>query len=130
VNARRTDQEALFGNDTLSCGNNRASDITKDAALVGFHVGLTQHDLRAILEVMAARPVQISLDEKLLRALDSDPETKKRGRSAVVRVALLHYLAAKRTQKIDSAIRAAYERIPDDDDDLDAFIAGQAWPAR
>jgi metal-responsive CopG/Arc/MetJ family transcriptional regulator len=79
---------------------------------------------------MGARAVQISIDEKLLRALDADPETRKRGRSAVVRSALVRYLAEKRSRKIDDAIRAAYATCPDENDDLDAFIAGQAWPER
>jgi metal-responsive CopG/Arc/MetJ family transcriptional regulator len=77
---------------------------------------------------MAAKAVQISIDEKLLRVLDRDPETRRRGRSAVVKSALLAYLADKRRRSVDEAIRRAYAANPDVEDDLDRFLAAQAWP--
>jgi metal-responsive CopG/Arc/MetJ family transcriptional regulator len=78
---------------------------------------------------MAAKPVQISIDADLLRRIDQDPETRKKGRSAFVRSAVSSYLAAKRRRETDAAIRAAYG---DSADDMAAEVAelmdAQAWP--
>jgi len=61
---------------------------------------------------MAAKPVQISLDERFLRRIDADPEVKRRGRSAVVRDALELYLRARQRRRTDHEIRAAYGGRP------------------
>lgn len=78
---------------------------------------------------MPARPVQISIDEKLLRRIDADPETRKEGRSAFVRKAVASYLEAKRRRDVDKAIRTAYAGT---EEDVAREIAGlmdaQAWP--
>jgi metal-responsive CopG/Arc/MetJ family transcriptional regulator len=63
---------------------------------------------------MAARPVQISLDERLLERVDADPETRARGRSAFVRSAIAQYLAAKERRQIDAWIVAAYRGKADE----------------
>jgi metal-responsive CopG/Arc/MetJ family transcriptional regulator len=44
---------------------------------------------------MAAKPVQVSLDQELLRRIDRDPEARKLGRSAFIRNAVSTYLRAK-----------------------------------
>jgi metal-responsive CopG/Arc/MetJ family transcriptional regulator len=78
---------------------------------------------------MSAKPVQVSIDLELLRRIDSDPETREKGRSAFIRSAVSSYLEAKRRREVDSAIRAAYGAV---EDDLQADVAGlmdaQAWP--
>ena len=78
---------------------------------------------------MAAKPVQISLEPRLLERIDADPETKARGRSAFVRAAVERYLAVKERRRIDAGIAAAYARTADralaDAQDL---IDAQAWP--
>jgi metal-responsive CopG/Arc/MetJ family transcriptional regulator len=78
---------------------------------------------------MPAKAVQISIDLELLRRIDTDPETRKQGRSAFVRSAVSSYLAAKRRKAIDLAIGAAYG---DAADAMEAEISGlldaQAWP--
>lgn len=78
---------------------------------------------------MPAKPVQISIDDELLRRIDSDPETREKGRSAFVRSAVARYLEEKRRLELDAAIRAAYAGA---EDDMAAEVAGlvdaQAWP--
>jgi predicted RNA-binding protein YlxR (DUF448 family) len=79
--------------------------------------------------IMPAKPVQISIDVDLLRRIDSDPETREKGRSAFVRSAVSSYLDAKRRRDVDTAIREAYGGAQDD---LQAEVTGlmdaQAWP--
>ncbi len=78
---------------------------------------------------MVAKPVQISIDADLLRRIDSDPETREKGRSAFVRSAVSSYLEAKRRRDVDTAIRGAYG---DAKDDMQAEVTGlmdaQEWP--
>lgn len=52
------------------------------------------------------RAIQITIDEKLLEALDADPEVRKDGRSAVIRRATHDYLRRRRR----AAIAEQYER--------------------
>jgi metal-responsive CopG/Arc/MetJ family transcriptional regulator len=78
-----------------------------------------------------AKPVQISLDEELLRRVDADPETKRRGRSAVVRSALLLYLESKKRRAIDVAIMSAYGHAADQLlSEIEPLIGAQAWPTK
>jgi metal-responsive CopG/Arc/MetJ family transcriptional regulator len=78
-----------------------------------------------------AKPVQISLDEKLLRRIDADPETKRRGRSAVVSSALLLYLREKQRRAIDEAIVEGFSGAAEDmARDMDPLIGAQKWPAK
>lgn len=78
-----------------------------------------------------AKPVQISIDEELLRRVDADPETKRKGRSAVVRSALLLYLRSKQSRKVDDLILKAYGDAADDMlDEVDSLIEAQAWPKK
>jgi metal-responsive CopG/Arc/MetJ family transcriptional regulator len=78
-----------------------------------------------------AKPVQISIDEELLRRVDADPETKRRGRSSVVRSALLLYLESKRRRLTDTQILRAYGEAADDMlDEIEPLIRRQAWPAK
>ena len=78
-----------------------------------------------------SRPVQISLDEELLRRVDSDPETKRRGRSAVVRSALLLYLDSKRRRAIDAAILEAYGSAADEMlAEAAPIMTAQTWPKK
>jgi metal-responsive CopG/Arc/MetJ family transcriptional regulator len=80
---------------------------------------------------MAAKPVQISLDAKLLARVDRDPETKRRGRSAFIRAAIERYLADKDRQAIDAKIREAYSDPKAVQEDLELvreWEEVQAWP--
>jgi metal-responsive CopG/Arc/MetJ family transcriptional regulator len=78
-----------------------------------------------------ARAVQISLDEELLRRIDADPETKHRGRSAVVTSALLLYLRDKRRRAVDQSILKAYgDAAGDMVEEVEPLIGAQAWPKK
>jgi predicted transcriptional regulator len=82
---------------------------------------------------MAARNVQISLDEDLLRAIDRRPETKRDGRSAVIRRALQLYLDRKRRETIDESYARAYggrdgTARSDRASEFDSLLDRQAWP--
>lgn len=78
---------------------------------------------------MPAKPVQISLDVNLLERIDEDPETLAEGRSAFVRKALEHYLAAKKRRQIDARIVAAYRGKADAAfAEISDLLEAQAWP--
>jgi metal-responsive CopG/Arc/MetJ family transcriptional regulator len=78
---------------------------------------------------MAAKAVQISIDEELLRRVDAEPETRERGRSAFVRSAIESYLRTKRRRKIDRAISAAFASQADAMlDEVKGLLDAQAWP--
>ncbi len=80
---------------------------------------------------MAARPVQISIDAKLLERIDRDPQTKKHGRSAFIRDAVELYLAAKRRRDTDQQIREAYRGASDELlAEAEEWLEEQAWPAK
>jgi metal-responsive CopG/Arc/MetJ family transcriptional regulator len=78
---------------------------------------------------MSARPVQISIDTKLLERVDRDPQTKREGRSAFIRSAIELYLAARRKRAIDASIADAY-RDADREllADAEPWLEEQAWP--
>jgi metal-responsive CopG/Arc/MetJ family transcriptional regulator len=78
---------------------------------------------------MSAKPVQVSIDVELLRRIDADPETRKRGRSAFIRSAVSSYLSAKRKREIDSAITTAYAgKGAALSTEISGFVDSQAWP--
>jgi metal-responsive CopG/Arc/MetJ family transcriptional regulator len=80
---------------------------------------------------MAARPVQVSIDEPLLRRIDADPQARKDGRSAFIRSAVLVYLEAKRRRATDQAIVHAYAGKADDLlADVEELIGAQTWPRK
>jgi metal-responsive CopG/Arc/MetJ family transcriptional regulator len=73
--------------------------------------------------------VQISLDEELLEAIDRHEETRKRGRSALIRRALRLYFDLERRRDIDVAYARAYGNKADEVwDDFAKLMDGQAWP--
>jgi len=80
---------------------------------------------------MPSQPVQVSIEKVLLKRIDMDPETKKRGRSAFIRSAVELYLRAKERREVDQAIRRAYsgkghELLAEIED----LIEVQEWPER
>jgi metal-responsive CopG/Arc/MetJ family transcriptional regulator len=78
---------------------------------------------------MGAKPVQISLDEDLLRQIDARPEVREQGRSAFIREAIQLYLRAVERRAVDELIERAYRG---NEDELLAEVAElmetQAWP--
>ncbi len=78
---------------------------------------------------MRAKPVQVSIDQQLLRRIDADPETRERGRSAFIRSAVSSYLRAKRRSAIDTAIAAAYPGAADAIlAEISDLLDAQEWP--
>ena len=71
------------------------------------------------------KAVQITLDEKLLAALDADDEVRRDGRSAVLRRAALAYLRSKRRTSIKEAYRRGYGSGTDD---LAGWSDEAVWP--
>ena len=79
---------------------------------------------------MATRPVQISIDEDLLRLLDADPDARQHGRSAFVRTALRFYLEAKQRREVEAQLQRAYQGRADELlDEVADMITDQEWPA-
>jgi predicted transcriptional regulator len=54
------------------------------------------------------KPIQIMMDEELLRRLDRDAEVRRAGRSAVLRRAASEYLRRSSARRIAEAYREAY----------------------
>ena len=75
------------------------------------------------------RTIQITIDEKLLAALDADEEAKKIGRSALYRKIAAEFLESRRRTGISSRYRKAYG----DGSGLGPEFAGwereSTWPA-
>lgn len=51
------------------------------------------------------KPLQIMMDESLLKRLDADEEVQQDGRSAVVRHAIAEYLKQRRRRRIAESYR-------------------------
>lgn len=78
---------------------------------------------------MAAKAVQVSIEEELLQRIDDDPETHEKGRSAFIRSAVEQYLRMKERRNIDEAIRAAYAgRAGAMAAEIAELMPTQSWP--
>ena len=78
---------------------------------------------------MPSQPVQVSIEKSLLKRIDTDPETKKLGRSAFIRSAAELYLRAKERREVDQAIRRAYSGKRDELlAEIEDLIEVQRWP--
>lgn len=78
---------------------------------------------------MPAKSIQISIDQALLEQLDADPETRAKGRSAVIREALRRHLEALRASRIDEAYARAYGGRGDEVlADFGPLLGAQRWP--
>ena len=79
--------------------------------------------------IMVARSVQISVDADLLAEVDRQEETKKHGRSAFIREALLMRLRAKRNEEVDAKYARGYRGKAEALlEDLGPLRKRQAWP--
>jgi len=74
------------------------------------------------------KPIQIMMDEALLRRFDADEEVKKDGRSAVFRRAAADYLKRRRSAAVTAAYRRAYAGKPALDEGFDAWTGEGVWP--
>lgn len=80
---------------------------------------------------MAAQSVQISLPDDLLKEIDRRPETRERGRSAIIQEALRLYLEQVRKEGIDRAYKRAYEgRARELSGEFGPLIRRQRWPRK
>ncbi len=74
------------------------------------------------------RAVQFTIDDDLLRRIDSHPATKQNGRSAFLRTAAAEYLRRQRAKDIREAYRRGYEKYPPEVDEFFVSPEAQAWP--
>jgi len=75
------------------------------------------------------KTVQVVLEEDLLAQADRQARREKRNRSALVRAALGDYLRRCRLRTLEELERRAYQRIPQDGDEVAAWEAEAKWPA-
>lgn len=79
---------------------------------------------------MAARPVQISIDEELLERIDEDPEARENGRSAFIRAAVESYFSAKERREIEARLVRAYSGQADVlRAEVEDLLHAQTWPS-
>ena len=79
--------------------------------------------------MMAAKSVQISLDEKLLKEIDRQKETREHGRSAFIRHALRLFLELQRRHEIDKGYQRAYGGKADQLwEEFAPLMESQRWP--
>ena len=79
---------------------------------------------------MRGRPVQISMDAKLLRRIDAAPdEVLQRDRSVFGRSAIEMHLSARQQREIDAQLRNAYAGHADELlDEIGDLVDAQEWP--
>lgn len=83
----------------------------------------------AILIAMT-RTVQMTLDEKLVAAVDRAARRARTTRSGFTRDALRAALARQLTEELERRHREAYQRHPVRGDELGAWEDEQVWPER
>jgi len=76
------------------------------------------------------KPIQVLIDEPLLRRLDADAEVKRVGRSEVLRRAATDYLRRSRAQRIAEGYRRAYGGGAGLGDDWAGWEDEGSWPAK
>ena len=76
------------------------------------------------------KPIQVLIDESLLRRLDADEEVKRDGRSAVLRRAASEYLRRRRARRITEAYRKGYGGGQGLGDEFAGWENEGSWPER
>ncbi len=76
------------------------------------------------------KPIQILIDEKLLKRLDADEEVRKSGRSAVLRRAASEYLRRSRARRVAEQYRRAYRSEPGLGEEFAGWEDESSWPER
>ena len=76
------------------------------------------------------KPVQILIDEPLLRRLDADEEVKELGRSEVLRRAANAYLRRSRARRMAEAYRRAYAGGAGLGDEWAGWEDEGSWPQK
>jgi metal-responsive CopG/Arc/MetJ family transcriptional regulator len=76
------------------------------------------------------KPIQVLIDEPLLRRLDADAEVKRVGRSEVLRRAASDYLRRSRVRKIAEGYRRAYGRGEGLGEEWAGWEDEGSWPGK
>lgn len=76
------------------------------------------------------KAIQITFDEDLLAELDASEETRRDGRSAVLRRAAGEYLARRRRSEIAERFARAYGKEPGLGDEYAGWEDQGRWPVR
>jgi len=76
------------------------------------------------------KPIQMLIDEPLLRRLDADEEVRQVGRSEVLRRAAAAYLRRSRARRIAEAYQKAYGDAGGLGDEWAGWENEGTWPAR
>ena len=74
------------------------------------------------------KTIQITMDEKLLAELDRHEETRRDGRSAVLRRAASEYLKGRRHQTIAEGYRRAYAKKSGLGREFEGWENEGVWP--
>ena len=74
------------------------------------------------------KAIQITIDERLLKQLDADPEVQRRGRSDFIRKAVEAQLKRKREGEIRAAYRRGYREQPVVEGEFTVDPGALAWP--
>ncbi len=74
------------------------------------------------------KPIQVMIDEPLLRRLDADEEVRQRGRSAVIRRATAEYLRRRRARGVAEAYARAYGADAGLGDEFKGWEREAQWP--
>ena len=74
------------------------------------------------------KAIQITMDERLLSALDGDEEVQRLGRSAVLRRITAHYLEQRKRSAVAAQYRQAYGTAPSLEDNLACWEEEGVWP--
>lgn len=76
------------------------------------------------------KPIQIMIDDELLRALDATDEVQREGRSAVLRRAANEYLKRLKAREVRDRYERAYgPEATTQDDELVGWAEEGVWPA-
>jgi len=76
------------------------------------------------------KPIQVLIDEPLLRRLDADPEVRRVGRSEVLRRAASDYLRRARARTIVDRYRRAYGKAAGLGEEWVGWEDEGSWPAK
>jgi metal-responsive CopG/Arc/MetJ family transcriptional regulator len=73
--------------------------------------------------------IQITVDEKLLQKLDANDETRRDGRSAVFRRAVIEYLDRQCRRAITTGYRRAYSAEAGPGNEFEGWEEEGSWPS-
>jgi len=76
------------------------------------------------------KPIQILIDEPLLRRLDADEEVRRLGRSEVLRRAADEYLRRRRSRRVTDAYRRAYGSKEGLGEEFAGWENEGSWPGK